>query len=385
MPVHWNGIQDTDHPAWDPNHIASIDCTVCHGDIRGAGLGHLLCDPPMQDPPMRPTNKENIPARRRACGNCGRLGHLSTTCIAPAKAHDKIGVEVEGWWRDLPAVEQVAANWHMSGAHDGSLARDRTGETQPYEFRTRPGSLGETISQVTAIYPDKCDKSAGMHVHMSFADTMDVTSLATPQFLAYFKERWNAWGTRVGVHPDSDFWSRLRGENLDYCAVTSFENIRVSPTRAGRYYQLNFSSWERHRTMEMRMLPLFRDARLAVLALEEWVSIVEDFIQHVAPSVWAAFDRAAAVEVTEAPAALVDEVQLDLVQLERTRDIGVLTPLERTENEAFMVGTLPATRDISREIPLPAIAPPTPGHVRLFGGPSAAVNRVRQLIQQGAY
>lgn len=382
-----------------PYNCGRCDWPDCDNPGCGTPCGRSDCTNSLCNPgePMRSTNKGNTPARRRACGYCGRLGHLTRTCANPRKAHNKIGVEIEGWWLDLNATKERAQDWHMSGAHDGSLAHDNTGETQPYEFRTRPGSLGEAISQVIAIYPDKCDKSAGMHVHMSFADPMDVTSLATPQFLDYFRDRWNAWGTRMRVQPSSDFWSRLRGENEDYCAITHLDYLRGNLARSPRYHQLNFSSWERHKTLEMRMLPLFRDARLAVLALEEWVSIVEDFIQHVAPSVWAAFDRECPMTGGDEVPEVQEIVELGHITEDRSCDLGVLTPAPieriRTINldevvTSSRLGTIhsPAVRVIEREVTIVEPTPALPGYVRVFGGQSAARQAIaRQLQSQGVF
>ncbi len=341
--------------------------------------------------PHRPTNKEGLPAVRRACGNCGRLGHLTRTCTRTAKAHDKLGVEIEGWWLRgrWSEVERTAENWHMAGTDDGSL--DACSGYKAYEFRTRPGSLGEQISQVTAVYPDAYHSSAGMHVHMSLKSHHDISSLNSLEFFAYFRERWEAWGTRMGVHPESQFWKRLHGRN-DYCRVNCRDDLNTEHMlRGDRYNQLNFTAWSRHKTMEMRMLPLFRDAKLAVSALEEWVTIVEDFLDIVAPSqVWAKYDRTVSVsgdstsyreiesEIEISTTARTEEIARDL-------DLSVhfLNPRLRS------LGTFPSQRTMTIEcdlsasvdertnsVDLPSVTPHTPGHVRVFG------NAARQLEAQ---
>jgi hypothetical protein len=329
----------------------------------------------------RATNKEGIPATRRACGNCGRLGHLTRTCTRSTKAHDKIGVEVEGWWRNenWAEVERVASNWHMAGTEDGSLNGYRNHTA--YEFRTRPGSLGEQISQVIAVYPDAYHASAGMHVHMSFKSAQDITCLNSTEFFRYFRERWESWGTRMQVNPDSQFWKRLKGYN-DYCDVNT---VADTSTMLGgdRYKQLNFTSYARHKTMEMRMLPLFRDARLAVSALEEWVTIVEDFLDLVAPSqVWAKYDRDTTVDLSDGGV----YEQLQTIDLHTTaesdaREMTVdlahheFPPANHWDRtvciESNRVITLetdaPIVQERTDSVDLPAILPCTPGHVRLHG------------------
>lgn len=186
------------------------------------------------------TNKVDLPPTRRACGNCGMLGHLATTCRRAAKAHIKVGVEVEGYWRreGWEAVERAAENWHMSGTEDGSL-NSHAGFVD-YEWRTRPGSLGEAINQVVAVYPDATDPACGMHVHVSF-QSGDVTALASEEFFTYFREQWEAWGRKMEINESSQFWARLRGTN-SYCrppTITTWRGMATpveSPSREIRPY-----------------------------------------------------------------------------------------------------------------------------------------------------
>lgn len=223
------------------------------------------------------TNKNNLPPVRRACSNCGRLGHLSSTCVSPPKAHIKVGIEIEGLWRDLEATIRASNNWHMGNCEDGSILRLDAEDAGMYacEFQTRPGSLGEAIAQLTAIYPDATNASCGMHVHVSF-EQGDVTLLASEAFHTFFLQRWEAWGHAVGVK--GEFWKRLRGEN-QYCNRGSqFRGVGVDATNHDRYRQLNFSAYREHRTVECRLLPMFRDARMAILAVENLINIYEDFL-----------------------------------------------------------------------------------------------------------
>lgn len=315
-------------------------------------------------PEHRETNKSDAPTTRRTCPNCGRLGHLARTCSGNPKSHDKIGIEIEGWWRDLRAAQETARQFDASGTSDGSLVQ--SSEYSAWEFRTRPGSLGEAVNQLIALYPDATHPSAGMHVHVSFQDPCDLSVLASGRFLAYHRARWESWGTRMGVHRDSNFWSRLRGDNVDYCALNDESRLHRNPFAGSRYVQLNFTSYTRHKTLENRMLPLFRDLKVAVSAVEELVSIYEDFLR--------------------------DADALTLHDLRKCHEIAAPLPVApgqpvvtaRSLNQDVRVVLDPVvtseTRALNQDTPsLIEPRPVTPGHVRLFGRINAT-NYVRRQL-----
>lgn len=268
--------------------------------------------------------------KRRTCTNCGRLGHLSTTCENPESFHLKVGIEIEGWWYDLIDAQTKAQDiTGTKGRRDGSIRNisSCTGSdeddpadfedpdtedcdegcddcphpvqrrTAPqcsagkrdckscgargWEFQTRPGSIGESLRQLTTLYPDVTSRSAGMHVHMSFKEKTSISLLCSDAFFKYWKERWEAWGTKNNVQ--GAFWERLRNEN-QYCRPNSIESDYdgkdiIQNNRGGRYKAINFQSFENHGTVEFRLLPMFQKGNLSVGAVETLVDIVETFLQ----------------------------------------------------------------------------------------------------------
>lgn len=282
----------------------------------------------------RITQKPTI-EKRRTCSNCGRLGHLLTTCPNPEKHHDMIGVEIEGWWWDLPDMTRKANSLTgTAGRRDGSLREisscagsdqdnpddftdpdvedceegcddcphpvarrtaprcDRSKRdckscgARGWEFQTRPGSIGEALRQLTTLYPDVTSRSAGLHVHMSFREKTSVTLLCSDKFFQYWKERWEAWGTKLNVQ--GAFWERLRNQN-QYCRPNNMESdfgpkdlvSGAGRGRQDRYRQVNFQAFEAHGTVEFRLLPMFQKGNLAVNAIENLVDIVETYLQTV--------------------------------------------------------------------------------------------------------
>lgn len=289
-------------------------------------------------PETSATIKDHVAAIPYACGNCGRLGHNSRGCEHVHKHFDKIGIEVEGRFNDLRGMKRKADELSATYSGDGSIHSSYETSAEPYEFKTRPGSLRVALEQLVAFFPDETDRSCGMHVHMSFPQDC-LTLLQTEAFYAFFKTRWEQWGARMGLDRNSEFFKRLRGEN-DYCNPN--HDVLYNMTTCDRYSQLNFSSWQGHKTLECRLLPMFRRSSLAVAAVQELVAIYEDFLA--APEqygiVWDEFDEAG--------------VNAELLNTTQT-----LLPAMEIE--------LPALLSVAdnHEIELTELAPPAAGMVRI--------------------
>lgn len=276
----------------------------------------------------RPTVKPTI-EKRRTCSNCGRLGHLQTTCVNPERFHDMVGIEIEGWWFDLVGITNKAVELTGGGGNrDGSIrdiascngTDEDEGEDDPdtedceegcddcphpierrgtircarnkanckacgargWEFQTKPGSVGEALRQLTQLYPDVTSRAAGMHVHLSFKEQTSVSLLCSDAFFKYWKERWEKWGTKNNIQ--GVFWERLRNEN-QYCRPNTIEEDYnpkdlVTANKGGRYKAVNFQAYDEFKTVEFRLLPMFQKGNLAVSAVEQLVDIVETFLQN---------------------------------------------------------------------------------------------------------
>lgn len=261
--------------AWCPEHVSTEEFThYLRGNVP---TGEIIGQPNNLD---HEVTKITEWATASACSNCGRLGHRQPACTNPKKAHDRVGIEIEGFWYDRREAQRRASGLGMLGYHDGSC-REPSDDVAGWEFQTVPGSLGQALNQLHALYPDKTNNSCGMHVHVSWSDPTDVTLFATQAFFDYFKTRWTAWGTANRIADGTSFWRRLSGNN-NFCRVNSSHDISDREiTRMDRYHQLNFSSWGEHKTIECRLLPMFYNESLAISAVQELVSIYEDFIANV--------------------------------------------------------------------------------------------------------
>lgn len=249
----------------------------------------------------RITKKPTV-EKRRTCNNCGRLGHLIGTCTNPERYHDMIGIEIEGYWWELPKMTAEAVKLTGTGGRtDGSLRglsscagtdqdnpddyndpdvedcddpdceecphpverrtapRCDQGKTdckscgaRGWEFQTKPGSIGEALKQLTSLYPDVTSRAAGLHVHMSFKEKTSVALLCSDAFFTHWKEQWEAWGKRMNVQ--GAFWERLRNEN-HFCRPNSIGEYKnkgkkdliddAAGGREDRYKAINFLAFSK--------------------------------------------------------------------------------------------------------------------------------------------
>jgi len=208
------------------------------------------------------------------CSNCGFFGHNNRTCTRTV-VYDKVGIEIEGRYYEINAMTRKADEKGLEYSGDGSVYYN--GDTSVMEFKTKPGLLSAAVRQLVDFYPDQADRSCGLHVHVSFKSDTHIGQLYTREFLEFFRARWRAWGESKGFGPFSQFFQRLNGHN-DFCKDNLPEfNAASNPFEIHRYVQMNFSSWLSHKTVECRLLPMFRTAALSVEAVQYLLTIYEDW------------------------------------------------------------------------------------------------------------
>ncbi len=312
--------------------------------------------------------------RRRTCTKCGRLGHLVTSCVNQEKHHDKIGIEIEGWWHDLIGMQRKATELTgHPGCRDGSIrdiascAGDDEGDetdvedpdtedceegcddcphpverrtavrcsrgktdcracgSRGWEFQTKPGSVGEALRQLTTLYPDVTSRAAGMHVHMSFREATSISLLCSEAFFKHWDERWRKWGTKNNVQ--GAFWERLKeGAENRYCKPNSMGHWQakdlVTNNTGDRYLAINFKAYQEHKTVEFRLLPMFQKGNLATAAVEQLVDIVESYLQK------AAFDTDISAPPTKISKNANEPVEMEPVNLDFDIPVNYYAPVE---------------------------------------------------------
>jgi hypothetical protein len=183
---------------------------------------------------------------------------------------DRVGIELEGGWNTRPAN----AAFHYDGSVSGALGSASIGEMVSAPMST----WDEVAAWITAAYPETHDRSCGYHIHVSFKSRRAYARLMDRKFFDYFTTRMEGWGRRMHLPATHLFWSRLAGLNR-YCQKNYAPDTQVAMRTKGpaRYAQLNYC-FQLHGTIECRLAPVFKQARVAVAFALELLSTYEDFL-----------------------------------------------------------------------------------------------------------
>lgn len=194
-----------------------------------------------------------------------------------AKSWKQLGVELEGsWWK---RKEDIASTVRGAVAvKDDSV---HIGQGHPGEIYTRPhDSMDALLADVDKLWPDLVDESCGLHVHASFTP-LQTTLLADREFWSYYLAAWEQWGKQNKVERGHVFWVRLRGDNKFTTHIFEPQKQltgRKNDRREDRYTMLNFYAWEKHRTLESRLLPMFSNKDMAMSAIRATADIYDNYL-----------------------------------------------------------------------------------------------------------
>jgi hypothetical protein len=184
---------------------------------------------------------------------------------------DRVGVELEGGWND-------AQDFEIFGDGSVNVTANYVGEAHTYP---RPYSLNDesTIDafnrQFENMYPDRVDNTCGMHVHVSFKSIGAYNAFVCNEFADWVIAGLKAWGANT---TSSNLKRRLAGENsfaeTTYDAQTA---LRQCLTRnkhdAPRYTAVNYC-YNTHGTMEVRVLPMFKDKAVGQAAVKALIHLI---------------------------------------------------------------------------------------------------------------
>ena len=133
------------------------------------------------------------------------------------------------------------------------------------------------------FYPQEHNSDCGAHFHVSFDNIQAFEFLCTKEFFDHFQRELYRWGVRANIK-NADFWSRLNGDNT--MCRTTFRGISQLYTTNDsypdcRYSILNFQ-YNKHGTLEFRILPVFDKAELYIKAVQVCMDITQKYLDKMA-------------------------------------------------------------------------------------------------------
>lgn len=174
-----------------------------------------------------------------------------------------MGVELEGAWKIVPKGVTLERD---GSVFPGGCSGHKTGELPVGPFQ--PIALGRFLRK---YYPDMVDKTCGMHVHMSFESLKYYQRLMVAEYQETIIEYMVRWAKEEGLATSHPIWDRLAGKN-EYCGRNFWPDQQVSKKKkeyghqeGGRYTMVHYCG--RQNTIEVRVLPMMSDAKLATSAI----------------------------------------------------------------------------------------------------------------------
>jgi len=246
------------------------------------------------------------------CENCQGTYLLLT----PLCKIVKIGLELEGGWYNIPYADNEenrlhAYSWHNDSSveglemgacgdcdycNNGDSEDCRNGDGQTGEIVSYPMRIDdmntETVygheplwhSWVKRFFPEQHNHKCGGHFHVSFDNIQAFEFLCTEHFFNHFQSELYRWGVRANIK-NSNFWERLNGDN--HMCKTTFRGTEQLYVNSGenypdcRYSILNFQ-YNKHGTLEFRILPIFRTPALQIRATEVCMEITQKYLDRMA-------------------------------------------------------------------------------------------------------
>tara|TARA_R110000824_G_scaffold8714_1_gene39388 strand:+ start:1425 stop:2363 length:939 start_codon:yes stop_codon:yes gene_type:complete len=194
----------------------------------------------------------------------------------------KIGIELEGLWDKYPTPHRL-----LTQRGDCSVKNpDNIDYTYIGEYVTKPvvfkePYLRELEDLIWNSYPTWVNRTCGGHFHISFRDMRFYDIAMDYEMYEGLIEHLQKWGkrrlNRVGMNRLKE---RIESqtEGVDYARPQHMPEQQLSG-QGERYCHFNFDYFK-HKTMEVRILPMFSSAGVYLEAVNECTHFISDYITN---------------------------------------------------------------------------------------------------------
>lgn len=190
----------------------------------------------------------------------------------------RVGIELEGGWREIPEGGQLQTDTSVFKGHVPP-------DLQCGEIALGPMQKINVARMVEKYYPTKVDETCGLHVHMGFETVYQYMLLAdSPAYQDTVIEYLGRWGKKEGLPTTHPLWSRLRGESV-YCQKKFWPQEQMGTSRkdhdqkrVGHRYTMIHYCWARYRTVECRLLPMMETAPQSVRVIKFLLDLTNAYL-----------------------------------------------------------------------------------------------------------
>ncbi len=236
----------------------------------------------------------------------------------------QVGVELEGGWNKLPAEVRLTHDGSVRGISSFPPAKEaelieltrllnNSGGTNEQQLRfqklyheqqrcAEKLKIGELPSPILSMkqadpmywpvwvrkfYPSHVNYTCGLHVHMSFNRELTYQRLMDSTYSKTILEEMRKWAEARTIPAEHPLWARLAG-SCEYCQHLFYaeqqtkervkRNTNADHRREGSRYTVVNYPWSLLHTVEVRLLPMFDQADLAIEAIQQVINITNAFL-----------------------------------------------------------------------------------------------------------
>lgn len=194
----------------------------------------------------------------------------------------RVGVELEGGWNLIPVGARLEADTSVFKVGNGQVVP--TGY-QAGEIPVGPIQVGQIGRAMRKYYPQKVDKTCGLHVHMGFETVYQYNLLAdSPAYQETVIDYFAKWGKEERLPESHPLWARLRGEST-YCQKKFWPQEQIQQTRKdhdrekyGHRYTMIHYCWGRYQTVECRILPMMETHEQAARVVRRLIDVTNAYL-----------------------------------------------------------------------------------------------------------
>lgn len=163
---------------------------------------------------------------------------------------------------------------------NGIFKEDGSVHTSLYdgEAVSNPGDVRFVNMFLRENYPDEVNDTCGMHVHLSFTNYFDYMTLCDEKFHDSVLRSLKIFMTKHNLQ-DTELPNRMAGV---YYAQRQYNGLsqQLDPYGSDRYTTVNYSSFKKHNTIELRVLPMFDNIEDGIKAIRWYYRFVQRYLQN---------------------------------------------------------------------------------------------------------